>query len=103
MKPIVFTAVSLESKYGGTDEPWLASTYLSSTIGPEYVEELREISKPENISNKILDLRKTPSPFSKNGTWEKLLIAIIAQPQRRDLRNAVFELGRRLSHLKFTP
>ncbi len=52
MAPVVFTAVSLEDRFGGQTEDWLMATFVS-TNSDEFVDRLRSIAaqptKPERM------------------------------------------------------
>lgn len=61
-KPVVYTAVSLEHKYGDRSAAWLASTFLSSTVSTEYVAQLKEISSVQDSAERMRRLRSVPAP-----------------------------------------
>ena len=57
-----FTAVSLEQKYGGPNENWLASTLLFTGISPDALKEMIEISKIADHNVRAKRLRKASVP-----------------------------------------
>ncbi len=62
-----FTAVSLEQKYGGINENWLASTLLVVGISPEALKEMVEISKITDPNIRAKRLRKASVPPIRKG------------------------------------
>jgi hypothetical protein len=81
-----FTAVSLEQKYGGKNENWLASTLLLTGISPEALKEMTEISKINDPIIRAKRLRKASVPPIRKGMgllrFSLIIIAIgqIAAP-----------------------
>ena len=62
-----FTAVSLEQKYGGANENWLASTLLLHGISSDALEEMIEISKITDHKIRAKRLRKASVPPIRKG------------------------------------
>lgn len=62
MLPVIYTAVTLENKYGGDDSDWLVSTFVSTIISVEYIESLKEISKIQDPVERIESLKKLGLP-----------------------------------------
>jgi len=80
MKPILFCAVGLEAKYGGDSDNWLASTFISSVLSPEYLKKLQDINNLQDRRDQIAQLRKMPSPLTTRKTAD-LLVSSIAVGQ----------------------
>jgi len=82
MLPIVYTAISLEHKYGGGNTDWLASTFLSMVTPSENVDKLKAISVIQDPKERIRKLRtlKTPLVFGAQGTT-CIVIALVALGQ----------------------
>lgn len=82
MLPALYTAVSLEHRYGGSDVDWLASTFLSTTISTEYVATLKTISSIQDPIERIERLRGVPIVFLGSGkgvTRIALILVAIGQ------------------------
>jgi hypothetical protein len=80
--PPIYTAVSLEQKYGGDSSDWLASTLLANTISAEYIEKLKKISVIQDNTERIKQLRSVAQPLvgsSKGLTRGVLILVAIAQ------------------------
>jgi hypothetical protein len=77
--PTVYTAVSIEQKYGNTNGDWLASTFVSTTISPDYLNRLKTIASTQDSSERIKQLRSAPAPsFKGPGTGiTKLALVLI--------------------------
>ena len=68
MLPILFTAISLEREYGGDENAdWLATTFLSVTVSPTYLDTLRAISKIQDRAERIKQLKRTGLPVIFGG------------------------------------
>lgn len=80
MKPILLCAVGLEAKYGEDSDNWLASTFISSVLSPEYLKRLQDISKLPDRHEQIAQLRKMPSPLTTRKTAD-LLVSFIGVGQ----------------------
>lgn len=78
MLPIIYNAVSLESKYGGANIDWLASTLLSTIVSTEYVDRLRSISSIRNADERIAQLRRVPEPLLGIRSKTRLTLILIA-------------------------
>jgi hypothetical protein len=78
--PALFTAVTLEQKYGGKTDNWLASTILSAGLSPEAMEEMMEIANITDYNSRMRKLRKASVPPFRKGIglvrFSLLLIAI---------------------------
>jgi hypothetical protein len=68
MLPPLYTAVSLEHRYGGSDVDWLASTFMSTTISAEYVATLKTISSIQDPIKRIERLLDVPIVFLDLGS-----------------------------------
>ena len=80
--PIIYTAVSIENKYGGDDADWLASTYTSNVITIEFVDKLKAISSIPNSAERAKQLRNLKPPLvggSKGLTRSALVLLAIGQ------------------------
>lgn len=73
--PIVYTAVSLEHRYGEGDSDWLASTFLMFAASNTYVEEMKAICSIENHEERMKRLHSLYSPVF--GKHSKMRIALI--------------------------
>ena len=60
--PIIYTAASLEQKYGSKEMDWIASTFVSTVFSTEYLQRFREISMiaDQNERIRMLNLVKLP-------------------------------------------
>ena len=58
MRPVLYTVVVLETRYGVGYSDWLASTFLSVVISPDVVEQLKSISRLEEFSDRMEELRR---------------------------------------------
>lgn len=68
MVPVIYTAISLEYKYGASNTYFLATTFLSVTISTEYVDELKSISTIQNPVERIRELRGVVRPLLGSGS-----------------------------------
>ncbi|MBI3914341.1 MAG: hypothetical protein HY327_09185 [Chloroflexi bacterium] len=65
--PMVYTAVSLEHKYGGDKSDWLATTFLGHIASQEYVTKLRTISALQDVKERNRQLRAMSLPLFGSG------------------------------------
>lgn len=82
MLPAIYTAVSLEQKYGGRDTDWLTSTLMSTFLSPESVETMVKISAEPNRVERIEKLRRVkirPMGGGKGFVRAGLVFVAIAQ------------------------
>lgn len=61
--PIIYTAVSLEQKYGSEEMDWVASTFVSTIFSIEYLQKFKEISKISDPSERIRQLKLVKIPI----------------------------------------
>jgi hypothetical protein len=64
MLPVLFTALSLEHRYGDREGDWLASTFLSTLASPEYQEGLRRLTSIADRTERMTQLRQIPGPLT---------------------------------------
>jgi len=62
MLPALYTAISLEQKYGGRGEDWLATTLFSTAISTEIFRKLEKISTEHSHYQRMSDLRRIKMP-----------------------------------------
>lgn len=67
MVPVIYTAVSLEHKYGAPHIDFLATTFLSISMSTEYVDELKAISMNQDPVERIRQLRGVTRPLLGSG------------------------------------
>ncbi len=80
--PVIYTAISIENKYGGDDTDWLASTYASTMMTVEFVTKLKAISSIQDAAERTQQLRHLKAPLvggSKGLTRIALVILAIGQ------------------------
>lgn len=70
--PVIYTAISLEQKFGIANTDWLASTFISVTMSPDYLKHLKEIAKINDPVERIEQLKHAPIPLFK-GIYSYLL------------------------------
>jgi ascorbate-specific PTS system EIIC-type component UlaA len=78
---MLFTAVSLEQKYGGDDD-WLASTLLAVANSPEALADMKSVATESNFETRIRRLKKASAPPFRKGVGlirSLLVLAIIGQ------------------------
>ncbi len=78
--PTIYTAVSIEQKYGSASADWLASTFVSTIISPDYLNRLKTIALIQDPSDRIKQLKNTPAPSFKGtgaGITKLMLVLII--------------------------
>jgi hypothetical protein len=93
MIPIVYTAVSLEQKYGAARTDWLASTFLATAVSADGVSILREISAEQDYTLRIGRLRTVRMPLMGSGkglTRAALALASVGQLVAPIVLNLVF-------------
>lgn len=78
MVPVVYTAVVLERKYGGSGSDWLASTFLLHLTSKTFEDELIAISEIRDRQEKIQRLRnlQLPSLVSARGFIPIVLLTV---------------------------
>jgi hypothetical protein len=94
MIPIVYTAVSLEQKYGGPRMDWLASTFLATAVSADAVSILREISAEQDCALRIGRLRTVRMPLIGSGKGlirAALALATVGQLVAPVVLNLVFQ------------
>jgi hypothetical protein len=64
MLPVLFTALSLEHRYGDREGDWLASTFLSTLVSPDYPEQLRRLTSIADPIERLTQLRRFPGPLT---------------------------------------
>lgn len=75
--PVIYTAVSIEQKYGIGNMDWLASTFISVTMSPDYLNRLKAIASIQDPSERMKQLTSAPIPLFK-GIYSYLMpIAIV--------------------------
>ncbi|MBN8654968.1 MAG: hypothetical protein J0M11_04460 [Anaerolineae bacterium] len=75
--PVIYTAVNIEKNYVNLiDMDWLASTFISVTVAPEYYDKLIQISLMKNRAERIKELRKMPRPSFKGKGRRFIKIAL---------------------------
>ena len=80
--PVIYTAVSLEGKYGGSGTDWLASTYTANIIGAQFVDKLQAISLLPDAAERARQLRALKPPLvggSRGMTRSALVLLAIGQ------------------------
>lgn len=77
MKPLLYTAIHLEQKYGGGDTDWVVSTFIGTVINQEYLDKLKEISSDSDPLKRANNIRKLKSPFMSNIKSPALLTLIL--------------------------
>lgn len=70
--PVIYTAISLEQKYGITNTDWLSSTFISVTMSPDYLNRLKFIAAIKNPTERMEQLKRAPIPLFK-GIYSYLL------------------------------
>lgn len=70
--PVIYTAISLEQKYGIANTDWLGSTFISVTMSPDYLKRLQVIAAIEDPTERIEKLKHAPLPLFK-GIYSYLL------------------------------
>ncbi len=70
--PVIYTAISLEQKFGMANTDWLGSTFISVTMSPEYFERLKSIATIDDPKKRIQELNHAPIPLFK-GFYSYLL------------------------------
>jgi len=75
--PIIFTAISIEQKYGIANMDWLASTFVSATISPDYFNQLKTIALIQDSSERMKQLRNLPIPLFKGIYSYIITLAIV--------------------------
>jgi len=86
MMPVLYTAVSIESKYGIQNEDWLASTFLSARVSPEILKRCQEISNVGKFEERIKAIRKQRMAL----IYSKRFIAVLAILSLMHIAGAVF-------------
>jgi hypothetical protein len=76
MVPVIYTAVSIESKYGIQNEDWLASTFLSARLSPEILKRCQEISNVGKFEERIKAIRKQRIAFLYNKRFIVVLVVL---------------------------
>jgi hypothetical protein len=83
MAPILLTAVSIEKRYQADNISWLASTFISAAVSPQYLNQLRDISYITDAEEVTRRLNLLPRPtFSATGsrfTWIALVVLAAGQ------------------------
>lgn len=80
MLPVIYSAVSLETKYGGAGEDWLASTFLG-VLSIEYIEELKSISTIQDTHQRMAKLRLSPLILFGKGSKTRLILLLVTLSQ----------------------
>lgn len=70
--PVIYTAISLEQKFGIDNTDWLGSTFISVTMSPDYLKQLQNIAANTNPEERIEQLKHTPIPLFR-GIYSYLL------------------------------
>ena len=82
MLPVLFTAVSLEYRYGRSNADWLASTFLSAAVSPEALNAIQSISTEQDYTKRIERLRKVNiSPMGKGKGLSRAGLLLVALGQ----------------------
>lgn len=76
MIPVLYTAITIETKYGMQNEDWLASTFFSARVSPELLRRWQEISKIENFEERIAAIRKQRMGLVHNKRFRITLLII---------------------------
>lgn len=58
IKPVIYTAINLELKYGNRDTDWLMSTLMATSVSLNLVNNISKISEEPNLDNRIEKLNK---------------------------------------------
>jgi len=74
--PILYSLVSLEMKYGGGNDDWLASTFVAHDMSPDYVGKLRSISLVTDTNMRIAQLRRMRMPLFSSIAFRIMLLVI---------------------------
>jgi hypothetical protein len=62
--PILYSGLSIESKYGSPQEDWIVSTYLNFNYGSRYVKTLLEVSKLPSQDMRIQRLKAVQKHYN---------------------------------------
>lgn len=78
--PVIYTAINIESKHESAVEvDWLASTFISVVVAPDYYDRLVKICSIGNRDKRIEELRRMPVPSFKGngGRFVKIVLFIV--------------------------
>jgi hypothetical protein len=78
MLPVAYTAITLEQKYGGTDQDWLTSTFVGYAMSPQLILELMAIASLPNYASRIDQLHHMHVPTFPGNLLTKILLALLA-------------------------
>jgi len=77
MLPIIYTAITLETKFGRRNTDWLSSTFMAIAVSPEFVKNIQRMSQIDDYYERIAKLRKLKLELIDRPHFRLILMLII--------------------------